>query len=204
MVAPKFFWVVWTGPLPDQERCSTPEAKIVCYMENAISQLSGSTVLCFYSAHRKELLRAGLCNKKVHIVDRSQGSEFNQPTILSAGRHDGKIGFLGDRRRVCVALTRTTQCVVIVIHKSLLAPSVRPALWRKMYDTFYYTDVVCEIDYEDLWQEQLKEFFTQTRRQVELADYQYLCESQSAFFNKYQHFLIRKPFKEIKKLSGGG
>ena len=85
-VAPKFFWVVWTGPLPDQERCSTPEAKIVYYMENAISKLSGSTVLCFYSAQRKELLRVDCAAKKYTLlIDLKAASSINRQFFQQEG-----------------------------------------------------------------------------------------------------------------------
>eukprot|EP00973_Karenia_brevis_P094708 12423768-Karenia_brevis.AAC.1 len=54
------------------------------------------------------------------VVDACQGSEFDASSIVSAGRHDGKVGFLKDRRRVNVAYTQTKTELIIVIHESLI------------------------------------------------------------------------------------
>eukprot|EP00973_Karenia_brevis_P008529 1153415-Karenia_brevis.AAC.1 len=59
-------------------------------------------ILCVYAA-QKRLLQQRVRRSDMHVVDACQGSEFDASTIVSAGGHDGKVGFLKDRRRVNVA-----------------------------------------------------------------------------------------------------
>ena len=55
-------------------------------------------------------------------------SEF-QHGIISAGRHDGKPGFLNDRRRVNVAISRFRDQLIFVCHRRMLQASI---FWKTM------------------------------------------------------------------------
>eukprot|EP00973_Karenia_brevis_P082619 11452823-Karenia_brevis.AAC.1 len=55
------------------------------------------------------------------VVDASQGNEFDVSTIDSAGWHDEQVGFLRDRRRINVALSRTKRELIVVLHESLVS-----------------------------------------------------------------------------------
>ena len=86
-------------------------------------------------------------NKKVFRVDATQGNE-KENGIFSCGRHDGGTGFLQDRRRICVGLSRLRDEMILVAHASLVKPtrSSRPTpLWTHMYKVWQRFGVVIDI-----------------------------------------------------------
>jgi regulator of nonsense transcripts 1 len=76
-------------------------------------------ILSFYNEERKALVnlfrKLGLPDVRVKSVDSSQGSESSVVilSIARPGRYYG-LGFLMDRKRVCVALSRAKHCLIVV------------------------------------------------------------------------------------------
>ena len=141
-----FFVVVWDAEtLPEQTRCSDPEGDLVrtliqkfpfSFETKSSSKKSGPVVLTPY-ADQAKVLRQLLGNDFVKLIDSAQGSEFDCG-ILSLGRHDGKIGFMHDRRRMNVAISRFRDQLILLCHRSLLETC---PFWSKMYDVWHHPRV---------------------------------------------------------------
>ena len=88
-------------------------------------------------ADQARVLRQVLGKDFVKLIDSAQGSEFDYG-ILSLGRHDGKIGFMHDRRRVNVAISRFCDQLILLCHRSLLDTC---PFWSKMYAVWQHLRV---------------------------------------------------------------
>lgn len=97
------------------------EARLVLAVATAVRALQPALtigLLTFYSAQR-ELLASGTGDRvgmTVNTVDGFQGSERDVVVIscVRAGPAQSGIGFLADRQRLNVALTRARVCLVVV------------------------------------------------------------------------------------------
>ena len=138
-----FIVAVWDAEnLPDEERYSSPEADFVNKLLQRFPFACGQNVardeqphvLTFYVKQSKILSRF-IDPKRVKVIDSAQGSEF-QCGIISAGRHDGKPGFLNDRRRVNVAISRFRDQLILVLNRRMLQASTfwkaMAAVWRSL------------------------------------------------------------------------
>eukprot|EP00906_Rhabdomonas_costata_P017081 RCo024580 len=85
-------------------------------------------VLTFYEAQLRALVdglwgdetRPDLRRVRVHTVDGAQGQQ-EDVVVLSCVRTDSKIGFTGNSNRMCVALSRARQMLVVVGHAPTFA-----------------------------------------------------------------------------------
>ena len=134
--------------LPDEERCSTPEAELVqklfqCFPfacdENAVNDPQPH-VLSFYVKQSKKLAHS-IDSNRVKVIDSAQGSEY-QCGIISAGRHDGKPGFLNDRRRVNVAISRFRDQLILVCHRRMLSAST---FWMAMASVWRSLEIIVDV-----------------------------------------------------------
>ena len=144
-----FIVVTWDAEnLPDEERCSTPEAELVqklfqCFpfaCDETVANDPQPHVLSFYVNQSKKLAHS-IDPNKVKVIDSAQGSEF-QCGIISAGRHDGKPGFLNDRRRVNVAISRFRDQLILVCHRRMLSAST---FWMAMASVWRSLDIVVDV-----------------------------------------------------------
>jgi len=85
-----------------------------------LAKRRGETVRCitFYSAQR-DLIRSALEDEEdracVLSVDATQGSEADHVVLSTVRSNDrGEVGFCGDRRRICVAISRARSTLTIV------------------------------------------------------------------------------------------
>ena len=138
-----FIVAVWDADLlPNEERCSSLEAGFVSRLSQRFPFACGQTdardeqphVLTFYVKQSKILSRS-IDSRRVKVIDSAQGSEF-QCGIISAGRHDGKPGFLNDRRRVNVGISRFRDQLIFVCNRRMLSASTfwkaMAAVWRSL------------------------------------------------------------------------
>ena len=144
-----FIVVTWDAEnLPNEERCSTPEAELVNKLFQRFPFACGETVaedqqphvLSFYVKQSKKLAHS-IDSNRVKVIDSAQGSEF-QCGIISAGRHDGKAGFLNDRRRVNVAISRFRDQLILVCHRRMLSAST---FWIAMASVWRSLDIIVDV-----------------------------------------------------------
>ena len=144
-----FIVAVWDAdPLPNEERCSSLEAGFVSRLSQRFPFTCGQTdardeqphVLTFYVKQSK-LLQRIMDPRRVKVIDSAQGSEFRRG-IISGGRHDGKAGFLNDRRRVNVALSRFCDQLILVCHKSMLQAST---FWKAMAGVWLSLNIIVDV-----------------------------------------------------------
>ena len=144
-----FIVAVWDADtLPDEERCSSLEAGFVYELLQRFPFARGQTdtrdeqphVLTFYVKQSK-LLSRSMDPKRVKVIDSAQGSEF-QRGIISAGRHDGKVGFLNDRRRVNVAISRFRDQLILVCHRRMLQAST---FWKAMAAVWHSLGIIVDV-----------------------------------------------------------
>ena len=67
---------------------------------------------------------------RIATVDSAQGSEADI-VILSCVRSNGKLGFLSNRNRMCVAFSRARQWLCVFGHSATLCSD---SVWRKLYE----------------------------------------------------------------------
>ncbi|KAJ6081056.1 hypothetical protein N7499_005930 [Penicillium canescens] len=112
-------------------------------------------VLLYYNEERRvlsELLRKlGRSKVRVKSVDSSQGSE-SPVVILSTTRPGGQwgLGFITDRKRSCVALSRAQSCLVVVgFEKMGMATQVGSGLgfqvWERLVKQHEQTSTLCRV-----------------------------------------------------------
>ena len=96
------------------------EAKVVCSVAVALRSAHPNAtiaVLTFYKGQLLEIMRALSAALQVEVltVDACQGSEFEY-VVLSTVRSNsrGTLGFVKDRQRICVAISRAMRQLVIV------------------------------------------------------------------------------------------
>ena len=96
------------------------EAKVVCSVAAALRAEhpdASIAVLTFYKGQLLEIMRTLAASLKVEVltVDACQGSEFEY-VVLSTVRSNsrGKLGFVKDKQRVCVAISRAMRQLVCV------------------------------------------------------------------------------------------
>jgi hypothetical protein len=96
------------------------EVKVVCSVAVALRAAHPNAtiaVLTFYKGQLLEIMRALAAALKVEVltVDACQGSEFEY-VVLSTVRSNsrGTLGFVKDRQRICVAISRAMRQLVIV------------------------------------------------------------------------------------------
>ena len=144
-----FTVAVWDAdPLPDEERCSSLEAGFVARLSQRFPFASSQSdardeqpqVLTFYVKQSKLLSRL-MDPRRVKVIDSAQGSEF-QRGIISGGRHDGKAGFLNDRRRVNVAFSRICDQLIFVCHRQMLQAST---FWKAMAGVWRNLDIIVDV-----------------------------------------------------------
>ena len=186
---------VWRAskPLPLEERQSTPEALLV--KEILTNYRPMSSVLTFY-ANQRRILRKHLPPKTdVLVVDASQGSSL-PPTILSPGRHDGKIGFCGDKRRFNVAESRTRKEFIVVCHESMVDGSCGSApakFWNTMYEVWKSKNLVYDIDTNGNLSYDLQQAFA-TDLEYSAED---VCKSVTPY-HRYQAKLVGRIFPDME------
>eukprot|EP00973_Karenia_brevis_P082774 11473361-Karenia_brevis.AAC.1 len=124
--APSFHCLVWkSSSLPaTDESCSTIEASIAKLLAESLDEYQ--QILCSCSTHRR-LLQKRFPHARIVRVEPSQGIE-SPVTVVSCGRHDGRIVFLSSRQRTKVALTRAKNDVYLVCHKCIAQGA--SMLWR--------------------------------------------------------------------------
>ena len=149
-----FIVAVWDADsLPEEERCSSMEANFVIELLQRFPFARGRSdikdeqphVLTFYVNQSKLLMRS-VHQKRVKVIDSAQGSEF-QHGIISAGRHDGKPGFLNDRRRVNVAISRFRDQLLFVCHRRMLQAST---FWKTMASVWSSLDIIVDVRHSRL------------------------------------------------------
>jgi hypothetical protein len=112
-------------------------------------------VLSYYNEERRvlsELLqKLGRSKVRVRSVDSSQGSE-SPVVILSTTRPGGNygLGFLSDRKRACVALSRAQSCLVIVGYEKMgdgLQAGVGQGflVWQRLVKQHRETSTLCHV-----------------------------------------------------------
>lgn len=96
------------------------EVKVVCSVATALRSAHPNetiAVLTFYKGQLLEVMRMLPAALKVEVltVDACQGSEFDY-VVLSTVRsnYGGRLGFVKDQQRICVAISRAMQQLVIV------------------------------------------------------------------------------------------
>jgi hypothetical protein len=109
--------------VPDRSKSiqNLPEATAVCAVVTCLRQRHGPkaqiAVLTFYKGQLLELMRSLAAALRVEVltVDACQGSEF-EFVVLSTCRSNrsGKLGFVKDRQRMCVAISRAMRQMVVV------------------------------------------------------------------------------------------
>jgi hypothetical protein len=136
---PPFFVVVWDGSgLPENTRHSIPECNLVAKLLEKYPfprEEEEPIVLTPYSQNAKALRKLVRNAKDVMVVDASQGIE-KVSGIFACGRHDGLQGFLKDRRRINVGLSRMRDQLILVVHKDHVNPKHKRKsnqLWPRMY-----------------------------------------------------------------------
>jgi hypothetical protein len=91
-------------------------------------------ILSFYKGQHNELLKTLPANLRVDVltVDACQGSEFDY-VILSTVRSNsqGKLGFVADPQRLCVAISRCKAQLVIIGCDQTLGSNVRCSFWGR-------------------------------------------------------------------------
>lgn len=141
--------MVWDAQnLPDEERYSSPEVELVTKLLQKIPFDCGKTgakeeqphVLTFYTKQSKCFSRF-IDPSRVKVIDSAQGSEF-QRGIISAGRHDGKPGFLNDRRRVNVGISRFRDQLIFVCNQRMLSASF---FWRAMAEVWRSLGIIIDV-----------------------------------------------------------
>ena len=144
-----FIVAVWDADtLPVEERCSSLEAGFVHKLLQRFPFARGQSdssdeqphVLTFY-VNQSRLLSRCMDQKRVKVIDSAQGSEF-QRGIISAGRHDGKVGFLNDRRRVNVAISRFCDQLILVCHRRMLQAS---PFWKAMSTVWHSLGIIVDV-----------------------------------------------------------
>lgn len=129
-------------------KCNVEEAATVVgffdYLVHNGLQTHEITVLTFYNAQRKEILKRLRahrnfqgCRFQVSTVDAYQGEE-NEIILLSLVRNNrnGDIGFLNVENRVCVALSRARRGLYLFGNDQLLL-DVRSKLWTEVLGLLY-------------------------------------------------------------------
>ena len=118
---PPFFVVVWDGDdLPENTRHSIPECRLVAKLLEKYPfprEEEEPIVLTPYSQNAKALRKLVPNAKDVMVVDASQGIEKTSG-IFACGRHDGLQGFLKDRRRINLGLSRMRDQLIVVVHNT--------------------------------------------------------------------------------------
>ena len=144
-----FIVVVWDAdPLPVEERCSSLEAGFVNRLSqrfpfagNASNASDEQPIVLTFYVKQSRLLSNQMDPKRVKVIDSAQGSEF-QYGIISGGRHDGKAGFLNDRRRVNVAFSRIRDQLIFVCHRQMLEAST---FWKAMKMVWRSLDIIVDV-----------------------------------------------------------
>ena len=144
--------VLWDAEqLSNEKRESTLEAALVIrLLDTAPWKCDSDDDIVTFSAYEKhaQLLKQHIGKKnKVFGLDATQGMEKDSG-IFSCGRHDGETGFLKDRRRMCVGLSRLENEMIVVLHASLVkgtANTWATQFWKKMWQTWNRLGVVCDV-----------------------------------------------------------
>ena len=138
------------------------EAQVAC---DVVARIRGDSdaakvlsivVITFYAAQverlREALSARGLRDVAARSVDSFQGSEADV-VVCSAVRNNPrfKVGFLADRRRLNVALTRAKHALVVVGSRETLARCDADALRRLVEDVDERGLVVSDKDIASSW-----------------------------------------------------
>ena len=117
--ATPFLVVAWDCPfnLDPKAYPASEEAALTIQLWKDLSlRHPDSKVFTFYNDQRR-ILQCGLPNGTVCTIDSDQGSEWEEG-IVSVGRRHG-IGFVADRRRITVAMTRFKRRLIIVLNNRM-------------------------------------------------------------------------------------
>ena len=138
------------------------EAQVACDVvarirgDNDAAKVLSIVVITFYAAQvgrlREALSARGLRDVAVRSVDSFQGSEADV-VVCSAVRNNPRfnVGFLADRRRLNVALTRAKHALVVVGSRETLARCDADALQRLVEDVDERGLVVSDKDIASSW-----------------------------------------------------
>ena len=138
------------------------EAQVACDVvarirgDNDAAKVLSIVVITFYAAQvgrlREALSARGLRDVAVRSVDSFQGSEADV-VVCSAVRNNPRfnVGFLADRRRLNVALTRAKHALVVVGSRETLARCDADALRRLVEDVDERGLVVSDKDIASSW-----------------------------------------------------
>ena len=138
------------------------EAQVACDVvarirgDNDAAKVLSIVVITFYAAQvgrlREALSARGLRDVAVRSVDSFQGSEADV-VVCSAVRNNPRfnVGFLADRRRLNVALTRAKHALVVVGSRETLARCDADALRRLVEDVDERGLVVSDNDIASSW-----------------------------------------------------
>ena len=138
------------------------EAQVACDVvarirgDNDAAKVLSIVVITFYAAQvgrlREALSARGLRDVAVRSVDSFQGSEADV-VVCSAVRNNPRfnVGFLADRRRLNVALTRAKHALVVVGSRETLARCDADALRRLVEDVDKRGLVVSDNDIASSW-----------------------------------------------------
>ena len=127
--------VAWGGS-NDPIRAQQPypaavEALFVAQLAQALQFRQGDAILTFYRAQRvlvRDAFQRRQSPPSVITVDASQGDEF-ESVMVSVGRTHG-LGFVRDRRRLCVALSRAKRRLIIVYNHRIGRCTIEPDVRR--------------------------------------------------------------------------
>ena len=152
--------IVWSSgrALPEEDRCSSPEATIVTYISQ--QHRPQYRILTSY-LHQKLKLQGLLAKDCVSTIDTTQGSEW-RGIIFSFGRHDTKIGFNHDGRRVNVVFSRSKKGLVIVVHASVVDGSCFgevASFWPNMCRAWSKLNLMHKVNFDADWKEQVDAVF---------------------------------------------
>ena len=188
--------VIWdTEELSEEVRESTLEAALVIKLLDTFpwkcQKEEDIVILTAYKKHAQLLKRHIGQRDKVFGIDATQGMEKDSG-IFSCGRHDGETGFLKDRRRMCVGLSRLKNEMIVVLHRSLVSGTVHTwatQFWRQMWETWTRMGVVCDVGHIcgrtiNIAVEQVITFNRQLR--ISSKDVAHAVSPSLSFFNKYQ------------------
>ena len=184
-----FVVVVWDAdPLPVEERCSSLEAGFVARLSQRFpfAPSEGDArdeqphVLTFY-VKQLNLLSRLMDPRRVKVIDSAQGSEF-QRGIISAGRHDGKPGFLNDRRRVNVAFSRMCDQLIFVCHRRMLQTST---FWKAMSGVWRNLGIIVDVGPSRLFRIPFRFFFSFFFLYVDV-----ICICKEIFFNFFFNGIV--------------
>ncbi len=199
-VSKGFLMVTWenSATTPQEEAYpAATEATLVSALWSALGwdQHPSCKLVSFYKA-QNELLRRRTDTSVCAVLDGCQGREW-EVGIISAGRVRASwnaVGFLQDRRRVNVALSRFKKCCVLVVHSSLGEYGTRggPAqqFWWRIRELARATSSLVSLgdvagfDVQDL----ARDIARRLKREGPLDETQVRQASQphAAFFKSYQ------------------